>query len=178
MQAADNAAVSAGAGRPFYERLLPRFLFDDHQPWWSYALKGWLLILLPSVALAMLLGYLVEPGGNALPNLSFPFPTWVLFLGIVIFAPVTETLLMLGPLLLVNRLVGPGTAVAASSALWGGLHSLSAPAWGLVAWWPFLVFSAALLFWRGRGRLGRGILLVMLIHAMQNFVPFAVMTWA
>lgn len=170
-----NTADSDSAKRPFYERLLPRFLFDDDQPWWAYVLKGWLLILVPSIGLALLLGAIVEPGGEALPNLSFPLPWWLLFLGIVIFAPVTETLLMLGPLLLVNRLIGPGAAAAASSALWGGLHSLQAPAWGLVAWWPFLVFSAILLFWRGRGRLGRGVLLVMLIHAMQNAVPFTLM---
>lgn len=172
-----NAADHAGGGRPFFERLLPRFLFDEGQPWWAYGLKGWLLILLPSVALALLLGLVVEPGGSALPNLAFPFPTWVLFLGIVIFAPVAETLLMLGPLLLVDRLAGPGAAAVASSALWGGLHSLSAPAWGLVAWWPFLVFSAILLFWRSRGRLWRGVALVMLIHAMQNSVPFALIAW-
>lgn len=169
-----NAADETAAPRPLHERLLPAFLFDAGQPAWAYVAKSWLLTLLPSVALGVLVGLIVQPGAEGLPR--FDLPAWLLFLGIVIFAPVTETAAMLGPLLLLNRLFGPTAAVVGSAALWGGLHSLSAPTWGLVAWWPFFVFSAILLFWRARGRLGRGMLLVILIHAAQNAVPFALMT--
>lgn len=168
-----SAAGSEVARPPLHERLLPGFLFDNRQPGWAYVLKAWLLTLLPSVALGLLVSTLVQPGPGGLPG--FDLPPWLLFAGLVLFAPSVETLLMLGPLLLLNRLVGPQTAAIGSAALWGGLHSLSAPAWGLVAWWPFLVFSAILLFWRREGRLWRGAVLVFIIHAMQNAVPFTLM---
>jgi len=168
------ATTDQGAAQPFYERMLPGFLFDETQPAWAYVLKGWLLTLLPSILLGIIVSMMVTRSTAALP--SFDLSPWVLFIGIVLFAPITETLVMVPPLLLLSRLVGPGGAVAGSAALWGGLHSLSAPAWGLVAWWPFFVFSAAILSWRGRGRLWRGMMLVMLIHGLQNSVPFTLMT--
>ena len=166
-----QTAGDLAADRPFYRRFLPAFLFDADQPWPLYVAKGWLLTLLPSLALGLLVSMVVQPGPGGLP--SFELPEWILFIGLVLFAPSVETLLMLGPLLLLRRLFGAGPAVVGSSALWGGLHSLSAPAWGLVAWWPFFIFSAVLLFWRSHGRLWRGVGLVILIHALQNFVPFS-----
>ena len=90
--------------------------------------------------------------------------------GLVIAAPFLETLLMSGPLLLFHRLFGFAPAAFASAALWGGLHALAAPAWGLVAWWPFLIFSTVFLVWRREGYWW-AVLIVTLIHALQNFVP-------
>lgn len=170
----DDQPGRLGAAPPFYVRVLPAFLFDETQPGWLYVIKGWLLTLLPSIMLGALVSSLVASSPGSLP--AFDLPPWLLFTGIVLFAPVTETLAMVPPLLLLNRLIGPAGAVLGSAALWGGLHSLSAPAWGLVAWWPFFVFSAVILFWRGRGRIWHGMVLVTCIHAMQNAVPFALMT--
>jgi hypothetical protein len=109
----------------------------------------------------------------AVPDAQMPvFPEtglWLYFL-LVVFAPVAETLLMVPPLLLLNRFLGPAPAVAGSAILWGALHSLAAPSWGLVAWWPFFIFSAILLIWREQRSLTAGMLVVIVIHALQNGV--------
>ena len=64
----------------------------------------------------------------------------------------------------------PRFAVIASSLGWGVAHSLAAPAWGLVIWWPFLIFSTLYVTWRGQGRmLAMGI--VFAVHALNNLGP-------
>jgi hypothetical protein len=145
---------------------LPRFLRDTRQPVALYILKNWLLIFIGSMLLAGLLQL-------AVPDAQMPaFPEaglWLYFL-LVVFAPVAETLLMVPPLLLLNRFLGTAPAVAGSAILWGVLHSLTAPTWGLVAWWPFLIFSSILLIWRQKRSLSAGMLVVMAIHALQNGV--------
>ena len=93
----------------------------------------------------------------------------MLFFLLVVFAPVIETLIMVPPLLLLNRLFGSSAAILLSSLGWGVAHSLQAPLWGLIVWWPFLVFSAIIMVWRDRLWVGMG--LVMAVHALQNTVP-------
>ena len=93
----------------------------------------------------------------------------LLFL-LAVFAPVSETLLMVPPLLLMERLAGPRLAAAGSAILWGVLHSLASPLWGLIAWWPFLIFSAILLVWRREKGLLPAMLIVTAVHALQNGV--------
>lgn len=163
-----SETLEAAGERALYQRLLPGFLSATDQNAASYVLKGWLLTLLPSLALALAAGALfgVEQSG---PEFGRSGPLLAFLL--VVFAPVTETLLMTPPLLLLNRLFGASAAVALSAAGWGVLHSLAAPAWGLVVWWPFLVFSAVILIWRERGHTWRGMALVIAIHALQNAVP-------
>lgn len=152
--------------RPRGLAVLPRFLRNTGQPAAVYILKSWLLIFIGSLLLAGLLQL-------AVPDAQMPvFPEaglWLYFL-LVVFAPVAETLLMVPPLLILTRFLGPAPAVVGSAMLWGVLHSLTAPTWGLVAWWPFLIFSAILLVWREQRSLAAGILVVIVIHALQNGV--------
>ena len=56
------------------------------------------------------------------------------------------------------------------AALWGVLHSLVAARWGLVVWWPFLIFSIAYLTWRPLGY-WRAVGVVTAIHLLQNAGP-------
>jgi hypothetical protein len=93
----------------------------------------------------------------------------VVFAMLVLFAPVSETFIMVPPVLILNRLFGPAVAVIGSAALWALLHSLATPLWGAVVWWPFLIFSTILLVGRNRG-LATGMVLVITVHAMQNAV--------
>jgi membrane protease YdiL (CAAX protease family) len=72
---------------------------------------------------------------------------------LVVFAPVVETLIMGGVLLILLRLFSPAVAVILSSLGWGIAHSMGAPTWGLVIWWPFLIFSTLFVTWRSRGLL-------------------------
>lgn len=155
------------AGGPRLLRFLPRFLFSATEPV-GYVVKAWLLVLLPTLALAALVTYLVrDPAG---PPVELPEPMFILL--VVGVAPFFETLLMLPPLWLLNRVAGPGPAAIGSALLWAGAHSLAQPVWGLVVWWAFLVLSVALLTWRERG-LWRAVLLVTAIHTLQNMVAAA-----
>jgi len=160
-----------GPARPLHLRLLPAFIADTGHSRPLYVLKGWILTLLPSLLLAALVSivsstFFGEPQKPEFPKVAAPL---LLFL-LVVFAPVVETLIMVPPLLVMNRLFGPAPAAALSAIGWGIGHSLQAPTWGLVIWWPFFVFSAIILAWRGKSLI-TGVLIVMAIHGMQNAVP-------
>jgi hypothetical protein len=157
------------AGRPAWLAPLPDFLFRDADAPF-YILKAFALSFLGSLVLAAVAGALM-PDAQPPP---LPEPGRRLLLLAVFFAPVVETALMIPPLLLLARFAGPGPAVAASAVGWGVIHSLSAPTWGLVIWWPFLIFSIAFLTWRGQGLLRAGALAAA-IHALQNAAAVALM---
>ena len=89
---------------------------------------------------------------------------------LVAFAPLVETLIMGAVLLLLVRLAGPTLAVLISAIGWGAAHSALAPMWGLVIWWPFLIFSALFVTWRQRS-LTMAFLMPTLAHALQNLAP-------
>ncbi len=156
-------------GRPRALAFLPSFLFRSDEPAWRYILFAWPVVTLPS----LLLGWLVTRLAPTLagPGLGQASPL-VVVLGVVVLSPLVETLLMTGPVALIDRFVGPVPAVWASSLIWGVAHSLEAPRWGLVIWWPFLVFSTVYLTWRGRGY-WRAIGVVFAIHALNNALPVA-----
>jgi membrane protease YdiL (CAAX protease family) len=105
------------------------------------------LALLPSIALSALVRQVAADA--AAPQ--FPGDPQTLALLVVFVGPALETLLLAVPLLLLNRLFGAGPAVIGSAVLWGFAHSIVAPVWGLVIWWPFLVMSIAFLTWRREG---------------------------
>ena len=156
-------------GRPRAFGFLPRFLFDPGVPAWRYILFAWPLVAIP----ALLLGWLST---RAAPGLAGPAfggaPTWMIVVGVVVFSPAVETLLMSGPVLLLRRWFGPVAAAVGSSALWGVAHSLEAARWGLVIWWPFLIFSVAFQTWRPRGY-WRAVGVVTAVHALNNAGPIA-----
>lgn len=156
-------------GRPSYLRFLPDFLFVADAVRSRYVIKTWLLALLPSMALSVVVTLLApEARGPEFPLQGGMLPIMIFML--VVIGPLIETLMMTPVLLVVNRFAGAGPAVVANAALWGVLHSLAVPTWGLVVWWPFLVLSIAFLTWRPRG-LGTAILLVTVVHGLQNSVP-------
>ncbi|HEX9946231.1 MAG TPA: hypothetical protein VGA98_01705 [Allosphingosinicella sp.] len=150
-------------GRPAYLAWLPRFLFETDSVLPRYIAKGWLLALLPSIALSALVRHVAADAATP----SFPRDTELLILLVVFVGPALETLLLALPLLALNRLFGPGPAVVGSAALWGLVHSLNVPIWGLVIWWPFLIMSIAFLTWRPRG-LGLAMGVAFAMHALQN----------
>ncbi len=146
-------------------RLLPPFLFNTDQPRWLYLIKVLPLTLLPSLLLGGLL--MTTPDGAPQPQLGSGIGALLM---VVIIAPLLETLLMTPPVLLLNRYLGPAAAILGSALLWGILHSLAEPGWGLIIWWPFLIFSTVLLAWRGKGIFG-AVLTVYAAHALHNLLP-------
>ena len=81
-----------------------------------------------------------------------------------------ETLIMGGVLLLLLKFMRPTYAVIASAIGWGMAHSFQAPIWGLIIWWPFLIFSTVFVTWRRRS-LWLAFALPMVIHGLQNLGP-------
>src|SRR5688572_24543527 len=127
---------------------------------------AWATAFLPSLPLGAAVSTL-------LPRSSLPvFPTvdWYVFFLIVVAAPLFETMIMGAALLLLRLALNPTQAVLVSAVGWGILHSTAAPAWGLVIWWPFLVFSTVFLTWRSRSLLA-ALGMAAATHALHNFLP-------
>ena len=89
---------------------------------------------------------------------------------VVVIAPVAETIVMAAVLELLVRRVPPFPAILLSAAGWASVHSLQAPTWGLVIWWPFLIFSALYVNWRTRDP-DWALLIPMAVHALNNLGP-------
>lgn len=144
---------------------LPRQLLEPRRPLIAIGL-GAFTAFVPSIMLAALVLWLL-PGGQA-PK--FAMDGGLALFGLVVFAPILETLIMGTVLLVLLRLVGPTAAVLASSAGWAVAHSLAAPIWGLIIWWPFLVFSTLFVVWRSRSLLA-AFAVPAAVHALHNLTP-------
>jgi membrane protease YdiL (CAAX protease family) len=89
---------------------------------------------------------------------------------VVLAAPVLETFIMGAALVVLTLAVSPTAAVLVSAVGWGLAHSSAAAAWGLVIWWPFLIFSTLFLTWSRRS-LGAALGLAAGTHALHNLLP-------
>lgn len=144
---------------------LPQALREPRRPVRALAV-AWLTAFVPSLALGAAASTLLP--NSAMPE--FPQMDQYLFWLIVVAAPVLETMIMGAALILLRLFVSPTIAVLASAAGWGIAHSIAAPAWGLVIWWPFLVFSTLFLTWRQRSLLG-ALCMAAAAHALHNLLP-------
>ena len=144
-------------------------LFDNNISMWKYVLRTGLISLVPSLAIAMILGF----AGIITEDTSPQFEgsaLGLLFLMVVVSPPV-ETLIMAGGLWILSFITKKPVRLAIMSAIvWAVVHSLIAPAWGLGVIWPFFVFSCAYLGWR-RHSWRRAILVTSCVHAFQNLLP-------
>ena len=129
-------------------------------------LVGWPLTTIPALLLSVLVSSLLPQVTG--PN--FPVDGLSTVILLVLFAPFIETLIMAAALEILLLILPPRFAVIASSAGWGLAHSLAAAAWGLVIWWPFLIFSTLYVTWRGQGR-AIAIAIVFAVHALNNLGP-------
>ena len=146
-------------------RFLPEAVREPRRAWLAI-LVGAALTLAGSLLLSVV-ATLVAP---ALAKPDFPTDGPVAFLLLFLFAPFVETLIMAVVLSLFVRFVTPTAAVLASAALWGVAHSVQAAAWGLVIWWPFVIFSTLYLVWRQRS-VWAALGVATATHALQNLLP-------
>lgn len=160
---AANRAV--GSDSPL--RYLPAAIRMPERPFRAIAV-GWLTAFPVSILFAYL-GSLVLP--DAKPP-EFQASGALAMFALVIFSPVLETLIMGAVLLVLLLLFSPTAAILVSAIGWGIAHSTVAPIWGLVIWWPFLVFSTLFVTWRSRS-LWLAFLVPMCVHALQNLIPAA-----
>lgn len=148
--------------------LLPRPLLEPRRPLVAI-IVGWLTALIPSVLIGAVVTLLPQ---TAQPDLRVS-DQFTFFL-VVVAAPVIETLIMAGVLAVLLKMLPPTYAVLVSSLAWGVAHSIAAPAWGLVIWWPFLVFSTLYVTWRSRS-LWAALAVPATTHALQNLPPSLLM---
>jgi membrane protease YdiL (CAAX protease family) len=151
--------------RPRPVAFLPSALFEPRRPL-RYVAIAWACAFFPSLLLSAIASRLLPDASPAFPEVRAD----VLLFLLVVFAPVFETLIMGSVLLILERIAGFLPAVLISSLGWGIAHSLQAAAWGLVIWWPFLIFSIVFLTWRRRN-LALAFGLPMLVHGLQNLGP-------
>ena len=146
-------------------RFLPAPLREPRRAWLAI-LIGFVLTITGSLALS----YLSQSAAPGLPTPEFPVKGWVALFALVVFAPFVETLIMAAFLSLFLRFMRPAYAILLSAAGWGIAHSLQYIGWGLVIWWPFLIFSTLYVVWRQRS-VWAGIGVAAATHALQNLGP-------
>ena len=144
---------------------LPAALAEPRNPLRAIVV-GWLFAFPPSIVLALIAQWLLPDAGRP----SFDVAGVETVAVLVLFAPLVETLIMAAVLELLLRLMPPAAAILASAIGWGIAHSLAAPAWGLVIWWPFLIFSTLYVTWSKRSLLA-ALAIVFAVHALQNLGP-------
>jgi hypothetical protein len=146
---------------------LPRQLLVPDNPGKAIAV-GWALAFPASILFAALI-QLVAPDARspAFPPDMGPAQT---IGALVAISPIVESLIMGTVLLVLLRFLRPARAVIASAVGWGIAHSLAAPIWGLVIWWPFLIFSTLFVVWRERS-LWLAFAMPMIVHGLQNLLP-------
>ena len=154
-------------------RFLPNVLREPRRAWLAI-LVGWALSIAGSIALAAA-SQAIAPtlAGPQIPKVPF----WLLIASFVIFAPVVETLIMAGFLSLFLRFMPAPAAILLSAAGWAAAHSFQAIGWGLVIWWPFLIFSTLFVVWRQRG-FWAGVGVAAATHALQNLGPSLTLAFA
>lgn len=136
-----------------------------------YALRAWMLALVPSLAV-----YLARVALGAVSPVPQHGTLDLRFVAYsILIAPVVETALMLPLAWLVVRvipdrkgaqIVALATSLALAHAVGGGW------AQAVNVFWPFLVYSAALLAWWPRSRKG-AFALTAVAHALYNATFFA-----
>ena len=138
------------------------------EPQWPLRaiIVGWLASSIPALGLAAIAARLLPNAASPdLPNKGM-----IAIIAIVIISPLLETMIMAAVIEVGLLILPPLAVVVLSSIGWGIAHSLGAPAWGLVIWWPFLIFSTLYVTWRGEGRV-QAIAIVFAVHALNNLGP-------
>jgi len=153
-------------------KILPSPLREPRRAWLAIPI-AWLLSFTGSIALALLVQRIVPDAQTIdLPKL----PPWVIIVAFAMFSPIVESILMGLLLRLMMRWVDPSVAILISAVVWGILHSLQIPVWGLAIWWPFLIFSTLFVVWQQRG-FWTGVGVAAATHALQNLGPSLAMAY-
>ena len=147
---------------------LPSAIREPRRPWLAI-LVGYLLSIAGSLAIAWLISLVAaEAQGPDFGWLKGSGLFAILVLSIL--SPLIETLILAATTGLLLRFVRPVYAILLSSFGWALAHSLQAPIWGLVIWWPFIIFTTLFVVWRRRS-LAWGIAMPFIVHLLQNLLP-------
>jgi hypothetical protein len=89
---------------------------------------------------------------------------------LAVATPLIETLILAATCSILLRFVSPEAAILTSSLGWAIAHSYKAPLWGLVIFWPFIIFSTLYIVWKQRS-LTLGISMPFAAHFLHNLYP-------
>jgi hypothetical protein len=126
-----------------------------------------------SMAGSLLLATIV---GSIVPDARTPDFGWLMGRGLLTVAvlsgmvPLFETLILAGTTSLLLLVVRPTHAILLSSFGWAVAHSYQAPIWGLVIFWPFIIFTTLYIVWKQRSIIW-GLFMAFAVHALQNLIP-------
>jgi hypothetical protein len=149
-------------------KFLPAPLREPRRAWLVLPLCL-VLTLAGAAAIASVLNLL-------LPKLDQPdFSAFVGKRFLAVFAlavatPLVETLILAATCSILLRFVRAELAILISSFGWAIAHSYQAPVWGLVIFWPFIIFSTLYVVWKQRS-LTLGILMPFAAHFLHNLYP-------
>lgn len=155
----------------FADKRVLSVLFNTRKPTWKYVLLAGLIGLVPSLLISFIVVWVGLGNEETLPQFGQETGPVVLFVSVVIFSPVVETLALGFTLWLLAFLTRrPLSQAVVACVFWALLHSLVAPAWGVVVIWPFFVFSCVYLAWR-RKSWWRAMVMTCGVHMFQNLLP-------
>ncbi len=139
-----------------------------------YVPAAWFCATVPALIIVALLENIVpremlDRANEVVFDPSVPFP--VLAFGIVLFAPLFETLIMAALFWVMRKMGVPaGWQIAVQTVGWGIAHGAQAAVWAFAPAWLFFVFSVIYLTQRQRSE-RRAILVTTLVHALNNALP-------
>jgi membrane protease YdiL (CAAX protease family) len=151
------------------------FLLHPQLPLWQYCLAAFPIALIPSIAILFFALLSLAILGTEVATLQLPrrSGSTLEFFGIVVFAPIAETLLLAATLRTLRWMSAkPLHAATVAALLWGALHAALAPLWFFGAVWSFFVFSCAYLAWRTRSFM-HAFAAAAVPHALINLSSFS-----
>lgn len=134
------------------------------------------LALLVSVALFAIAWAVFSAAGVNVQRLMPPGQSGSMIdiIGTVIFAPLVETLMLIGGVkLLSSFLTRPGIIATSSALAWGLFHGMFGLMWFFGTAWSFFVFTCGYLAWR-RVSPGHAFAAAALPHALLNALVMVV----
>lgn len=161
----------------FGSKKLVARLLSPKVPLWRYSLEAWPIALIPSVLLFVLASGLLALAGVSLESVAPPAREVSVstFLGVVIFAPIVETLVLIGGIKILGSISSRHAAVAMMSALaWGFFHGIFGALWFFGTVWSFFVFSCAYLAWRSQS-FKAGFIAASVPHALINLTAMCML---
>ena len=153
------------------------FLLRPRWPLWRYCLVAFPIVVLPAVALVSSAILLLEVSGIDTAEFRAPdrFLTFREFLGMVVFAPLAETALLMGLIEGLLKLSKRPVFIAiVCGLLWGAAHAFFGLLRFFPSTWAFFVFSCAYLGWRQRSP-RQGFVAAVVPHALNNLAAFALL---
>lgn len=143
----------------------------------SYCLLAGVIALFGSAALIGIALFVSHAMGlTPAPDSSIDTPGLADAFGIIVFAPLVETLLLAGCLRLTSGL-GHIRSCLVCALFWGVLHGLLSPVRFFGTIWSFFVFGFSYLLWRKRS-VGHAFTAAAVPHVIVNSVAFVALAVA